>query len=114
MSSADWMARAACREFDPEWWFRDNYGTNTTLKVVRSICAACPVAEVCLSTAMAGDFYGIWGGWTRDERVAAQRSRLVVCAECGAGFKRVGQARFCSDECRRAGHRRTAQARRPA
>jgi hypothetical protein len=114
MSSVDWMNDAACRGFDPEMWFRDSKNTSRELATVRAICAACPVRKLCLSTAMAGDFYGIWGGSTRDERIAAQRSRLVVCAWCGVEFKRLGQARFCSDVCRRTGAGRTAQARRPA
>ncbi|WP_055698181.1 WhiB family transcriptional regulator [Streptomyces silaceus] len=79
----NWRRRALCSQADPDLFFP--VGTSTPaqdqVRSAKDICAACPVAGVCLRWAMeAGVPEGIWGGRTAQERrqlaheMARQRS----------------------------------------
>lgn len=71
---ANWRDAAACRGSDPGLF----HGSQPLR--ARAICARCPVAEVCLWTAMVDEAanppyrYGVWAGTTpaRRERIAAE------------------------------------------
>lgn len=73
----DWLHDAACRGMDVSIFYRpDNErGTPARRRDLRAkaICATCPVRRPCLDWALAtAEPYGIWGGFTPDERRALQ------------------------------------------
>lgn len=77
------MDRGRCREtgVDPEWFFPEAGRRGHDAKLV---CAGCEVNTECLQFALdhmslweAGR-YGIWGGTSRDERVALLTGRVRV------------------------------------
>ena len=60
---SDWVARAACRDHDPDIWFA------STTEEAKRICRTCPVQRPCLEDAIRrGETSGVWGGhqFTRD------------------------------------------------
>lgn len=65
----DWRDEALCAYVgSPDSWFP---GPGGTPKVVRKVCALCPVRQECLMFAIEnGEFYGIWGGMVESERAA--------------------------------------------
>ena len=65
----DWRAKALCKGADPRLFYPPG---NTSL-IVKAVCGGCPVRHQCLSDAVRGDEYGIWGGTDR-----TQRQRLSV------------------------------------
>ena len=72
----DWRSAAACRSADPELFFPiSNSGTSLEqIARAKAICAGCPVGRECLAFALrTRQPYGIWGGATEEERVAAGR-----------------------------------------
>ena len=77
-----WRSAAACRSADPDLFFPIS-GSGRSLEQVaeaKAICARCPVRCQCLAFALRTcQAYGIWGGLTEEERVAA-RHRLQVAA----------------------------------
>jgi len=68
------MGAALCAQADPDAWFPDK-GQST--RVVKKICARCPVRAECLEYAMAnGERFGVWGGLSeRERRALAMRRR---------------------------------------
>jgi WhiB family transcriptional regulator, redox-sensing transcriptional regulator len=78
----DWVTDAACANLGLSVRERHRlfYPKRSTPKPLineaRAICQACPVRTDCLEWALAvGDWVGIWGGKTVDERREIQRSR---------------------------------------
>lgn len=63
-----WRARAACRRYDPEWWFAT--GDAETRHRAQAICrTSCPVRARCAAWALERAVeYGIYGGITARER----------------------------------------------
>lgn len=61
-----WPERSACREVDPAALFPEN--GRPSRKILDS-CAACPVREECLATALESPWlpYGAWGGLMQNE-----------------------------------------------
>ena len=77
-SAGSWMARGACRGTDPELFFPIAV-TGAAADQVRSakaVCGRCEVLAHCLSYALRALPHGIWGGTTREERIA-MRMRLA-------------------------------------
>lgn len=77
-TTANWHARAACRYEDPELFFPT--GTNgfslMQANEAKTVCARCPVAELCLETALArNERWGVFGGMDENERARYKRSR---------------------------------------
>lgn len=79
----DWRRRALCARADPDLFFPvgTSHPAQDQARSAKDICAACPVAQICLRWAMeAGVPEGIWGGRTAQERrglaheMARQRS----------------------------------------
>jgi len=59
---------AACTEADPDLFFPEDGDTFSTRRA-KTICAMCPVRELCLALAMErGEAYGIFGGLDPAER----------------------------------------------
>ncbi len=74
--TADWRDQAACLDEDPELFFPlGSMGVAMRqIEEAKAVCRRCPVAELCLKTAIATDSdYGVWGGFDEDERRASKR-----------------------------------------
>lgn len=72
----DWREKAACLTADPELFFPvGNTGPAVEqIERAKSVCASCPVTEMCLQYAMeTGQDSGVWGGLSEDERRALKR-----------------------------------------
>jgi WhiB family redox-sensing transcriptional regulator len=70
----DWQKRAACRGADANIFFPPTQPESKEERTMReaqakSVCAACPVREQCLTFALTTrEPHGIWGGLTETER----------------------------------------------
>lgn len=76
--STAWMASGACHGIDPELFFPIS-ATGRSMPQINSakaVCGRCMVSKNCLSYALLTTPDGIWGGTTREERIA-MRLRLV-------------------------------------
>ena len=73
-----WMMRGACQGSDPELFFPISVTGRAVEQVnsAKAVCGRCVVREHCLSYALRTMPEGIWGGTTREERIA-MRLRLV-------------------------------------
>lgn len=70
-----WRDQAACRGADTELFYPTEADDVTTAKAVAH-CQVCPVADACLTDALAtGDRYGIRGGLTERQRRALHSHR---------------------------------------
>lgn len=77
LSAAD-LARAACRDSDPELFFpiSDAGPALDQTARARTICARCPIQSACLEWALTeGIAFGIYGGLDEHERAALHRSQ---------------------------------------
>ncbi|MEO8477828.1 MAG: WhiB family transcriptional regulator [Actinomycetota bacterium] len=76
-----WQHHAACRGEDSSYFYAPNYFEKRAQKnareaVAKSLCAACPVREICLDYALdVSETHGIWGGYNEMERRAILRER---------------------------------------
>ena len=75
----DWMARGACQGADPELFFPVAVmgGAVEQINSAKAVCGRCEVDENCLSYALETMPHGIWGGTTREERIAMRVSPAV-------------------------------------
>src|SRR5499427_1893211 len=72
---ADWTARAACKETDPDELFVQGAAQNRA----KLICRGCVVRTECLADALDNRIeFGVWGGMTERERRALLRRRPDV------------------------------------
>lgn len=88
----DWQERAECTNYPPEVFFPtifdasgveqiddgtiwESFGdTSSYYDEARTVCAGCPVKEICLATALENkERYGMWGGLTPIERRRIER-----------------------------------------
>jgi WhiB family transcriptional regulator, redox-sensing transcriptional regulator len=75
VASADWTARAACRDADPDELFVQGAAQNRA----KNRCMGCPVRTECLADALDNRVeFGVWGGMTERERRAILRRRPNV------------------------------------
>ena len=77
MEQNAWMARGACRNYEPSVFFpSDGVGVDRA----RKICATCNVTEDCLEYALLNRIdHGVWGGASeRERRRILKRRRLSV------------------------------------
>lgn len=62
----DWKVDAACRDYDPEYWFPSSKSESAMGK---EVCHYCPVRETCLLRSLENnEIFGTWGGvdeWDR-------------------------------------------------
>lgn len=72
-----WQVRGACNDIGTDIWFpeKGKSSNSETIKLLLSVCAACPVRDECLAAALEleGDCgkamrHGIWGGTLPNER----------------------------------------------
>lgn len=69
--SADWRARAACADVDPEVFFPVGESGPVLERQVaeaKAVCAGCPVRAECLAWALAVLPHGVAGGLSAEER----------------------------------------------
>jgi WhiB family redox-sensing transcriptional regulator len=61
---------ANCKDTDGDLFFPNDEGKylKSTVKLVKEICNACEIKDLCLQTAIADEMRGIWGGMTEVER----------------------------------------------
>ncbi|HEY0239577.1 MAG TPA: WhiB family transcriptional regulator [Friedmanniella sp.] len=77
----DWREQAECRDVDPAVFEQDDRRTPTESDWAhaRTICAACPVRDLCLEDALSvearGSRFGMRGGATPEERQSIYRAR---------------------------------------
>lgn len=78
----EWMAKGACAESPPEvraLFFSETDSNRVAAKFAeteaKAICLGCSVQAECLTYALNGNVWGIWGGLTRRERVELIRKR---------------------------------------
>jgi len=126
-TSNNWLQHAACASEDPELFFP--VGTTgpalDQIEDAKRVCAGCPVRQTCLDWALeTGQYAGIWGGLSEQERrdlyrtrpdtahelcieqqafieaqLAAGRSQRSVAADLGVGHNAVCRAvRFFRSE----------------
>lgn len=71
----DWRTQAKCAEIGGDLWFADDtFGNHAQLRRAKQICAECPVAAQCLEAGM-GERFGVWGGFTTEERNRMRKAR---------------------------------------
>ena len=77
--SEGWMARGACHGADPELFFPVAVmgGAVEQIRSAKAVCGRCEVDKNCLSYALETMPHGIWGGTTREERIAMRVSPAV-------------------------------------
>lgn len=69
----DWQLHAACRDHDNNLFFHPEHERGLArehrAQQAKELCARCPVQRACLRHALAVDEpYGVWGGYTPNER----------------------------------------------
>jgi WhiB family redox-sensing transcriptional regulator len=90
-----WMARAACRNTDPNVFF-PTPGQNATLAL--TVCAGCPVTTECAELG-AHEQFGVWGGVTRRGRRDATHGTVATynngcrCDPCTEAKRTINAAR---------------------
>lgn len=76
IDALDWRELAACRGVESDVFYPVGYdwsgpGNSARAQVALAICADCPVADACLSDALArGDTWAVLGGTLPDQRRA--------------------------------------------
>lgn len=72
-----WLDDAVCKDYPQEWWYGGPDGKPQSARLLakaKALCGECPVVRECLVTALyRNEPYGVWGGYTRVERVRALR-----------------------------------------
>jgi WhiB family transcriptional regulator, redox-sensing transcriptional regulator len=83
----DWRHNAACRDADPELFFPIGNTGPALLQIdeAKRVCHRCPVMDSCLHWAIdSGQYAGVWGGMSEDERRAMKRRTLRLRARAHA------------------------------
>lgn len=85
--AADWRQRANCSDLkDPDQMYPHPLSP-PAITAAKRICAACPVARQCLDEAnRLGDYEGVQGGLTGEERKALARPKPINCRDCEREF----------------------------
>jgi WhiB family transcriptional regulator, redox-sensing transcriptional regulator len=71
--------QANCRGLNTEIFFYEESDLRERQldnKAIRKICFTCPIRQECLQAGMEEE-YGIWGGFTRQERAHIRRNNLI-------------------------------------
>lgn len=76
-----WSDKSACRGAQPETFFPNKDDTQS-IRTAKQTCTICPVQAECLEHAITnGEYHGIWGGYTPEERevirVASRRPKIA-------------------------------------
>jgi WhiB family redox-sensing transcriptional regulator len=83
-------SRAACSDHNPDLFFPSEDAPAELVRVqeatAKAICRSCPVAGLCLSTALTRHMsYGVWGGLSAEDRKAVLASRAKAQLTPSAG-----------------------------
>lgn len=71
--SQEWTHFAVCRDTPYLMYPRDE--DSAGIELAKEVCATCPVRAECLDEAQrTGDRWGIWGGYTAEERRTMRRN----------------------------------------
>lgn len=74
MTGTDWRERAACMDYDPEWWFPDKSET-AQRDMAKAICGECPVRRDCqIFVDEIKPGYGVWAGRERIRKESRYQS----------------------------------------
>jgi WhiB family transcriptional regulator, redox-sensing transcriptional regulator len=74
-SDSEWMSRAECANYPPDWWFP---ARGQPSPQARSVCLSCPVRTECLDYAIAhNERHGIWGGLSEKQRRLIRRNNNI-------------------------------------
>lgn len=67
MTDLDWRRRSACKDEDPELFFRESA---RGVRLAKAVCATCPVQGACLTWVLDtdDDRFGVAAGMTPKER----------------------------------------------
>lgn len=75
---SDWQRDALCAQTDPELFFPEK---GMPAHKARTVCMACEVRPQCLEFALTtGQVYGVWGGYTEQQRRLLRRFRRARLA----------------------------------
>ena len=105
-----WREDAACRDYEPEWWFADTKSTadRDARETARTICRTiCPVRDECLEAALKVEGalkepsrFGIFGGMDPEERhreyARRYRAERLRARKAAASAKRRADAKAAS------------------
>ncbi|HEU4422094.1 MAG TPA: WhiB family transcriptional regulator [Pilimelia sp.] len=102
--TTNWRELARCRDEDPELMYPL---TAADIDLAKAVCAGCPVKAECLAEGDAfGDYHGVRGGKSGDERKQAARARLARTCGCGKKYVPANSKQdlcpWCADAARRA------------
>lgn len=78
VQGTDWT-RANCRGLNTDIFYLEESelkDRGMTNRVIRKVCFTCPIQKDCLRAGMEEE-YGIWGGFTRWERMKIRNQRLA-------------------------------------
>ena len=93
-----WQDRAACLDEDPELFFppgNEWKGHEAQEAEAKAVCNRCPVLAQCREKALAdGDFEGIRGGMTGEERKALAKARKSAAAPIRHGTTTGNRAHY--------------------
>lgn len=85
--AADWRSDAACATHDdPDLWFPigDSPAAKEQASQAKAICRTCPALQACGTWSLESrQGFGVWGGWTEQERRAFLRSRGIRIKQPG-------------------------------
>lgn len=76
--NTDW-SQANCQGLNTEIFYyeeTDLRQRHLDNRAIRKVCFTCPIQKACLEAGMEEE-YGIWGGFTRHERVKIRNERLA-------------------------------------
>lgn len=84
-AEAGWRSQAACGEHSPDLFFPAAEAPAGLVRVqeatAKAVCRSCPVAGVCLSTALAQRWsHGVRGGLSAEDRRAVLASRTAAAS----------------------------------
>lgn len=90
-----WSEHAVCGDvnggLDPDLWFAEELSAASDRAHAKQLCQSCAVRVECLKSALTrNERFGIWGGFTTDERDAARRTAVRLAR--GGGGPGGGQA----------------------
>lgn len=72
---------AACAGEDVALFYSEQQDGGRSSRIARAICGGCPVRTECLEAALArNEGWGIWGGYTADERAVLRKYNRMVPA----------------------------------
>ena len=109
-ADADWRLRGACRDHNPDLFFPSEDAEDAQAELARvqeatakAVCRSCPVAGVCLSTALTRRWpFGVWGGLSAEDRKAVIASRSTTPPSRAAAQEPVRSAKPRRDRRRTA------------